>query len=475
MKLKILQAEARQRSFKTRMPFRFGVVTISALERISLRLTVEDERGRLETGDSADFMVPRWFSKDPAGTPAGDVTNLAASVHSAAQRALNASPRTASVFAHWNALQAETFEPVQTDPDAALVAGFGVALVERALMDAATRLAQLSFHQALRGDLFGFEPAALIPALEGWELKDSLPAQARQALKVRHTVGFLDVLAAKDVARDAVADGLPRSLEEDLTRHGLCAFKLKLSGQPTPDAERLSAIAKLLLTHVDPQALRISVDANEQYADLGALAETLAQVSASPAGRTLLSRLAFIEQPVPRRLVAAIADDPARERIEKIAPLLLDEGDTHTLAFRDAIGAGWRGVSVKTCKGVFRAFLNRGLVEQSRGRLLLSAEDLTSPALTALVQDLSLAASLDLPDTEKNAHHYFRGLDNCSAAEQACAVRTYPHLFACQEQSVQVRIRNGLLDLTDFAQPGFGGHGLAWDELDQPCFVETAS
>ncbi len=455
------------------MPFRFGVMTVRELERLTLKLEAEDERGRPTSGEAADFLVPRWFSKDPAGSPELDVQALVASAKLAAERALATNPHGATVFEQWHVLEAATFEGLRTEPDAALVAGFGLALVERALMDAAARLAQVSFHEALLRNLFGFMPAAVLPELAAWDFQSSLEARPARRVRLRHTVGFLDVLAAKDL-QERVADGFPECLEEDIERHGLTAFKLKLSGKPDADVKRLVDIAHLLVAHVDRSMLRVSVDANEQYADLGALADALESVNASAAGNMLLSKLCFIEQPVPRRLVQAITADPARARVERFAPLLLDEGDTHTLAFREAIPAGWRGVSVKPCKGVFRALINHGLVQRSAGRLFLSAEDLTSPPLTSLQQDLSLTASLGLPDTEKNAHHYFRGLDGCSPAEQTLALRALPKLFTRTGACVHLDVRNGLLDLTDLDTPGFGGGTLPWDERDHVCFVECA-
>lgn len=459
--------------FRARMPFRFGVMTVRELDRLTLRLVAEDERGRLTQGVAADFMVPRWFSKDPTGTPERDVAALAASAQSAANRVVQMNRHGATVFAHWQELEAATFEGLRSSPDAALVAGFGLTLVERALMDAATRLAHVSFHEALLGNLFGFEPATILPELAGWNFQGSLAARPARRVRLRHTVGFLDVLAAKDLHAH-VADGFTECLEEDIERHGLTAFKLKLSGKPEADAKRLVDIAQLLTALVDRSMLRVSVDANEQYADLGALAEALETVNTHAAGSLLLSKLCFIEQPVPRRLVQAIANDPARGRVEHFAPLLLDEGDVHTLAFREALPAGWRGVSVKPCKGVFRALLNHGLVQRSSGRLFLSAEDLTSPPLTALQQDLTLTASLGLPDTEKNAHHYFRGLDACSRAEQELALRTLPRLFTRTGSCVHLDVHKGELDLTDLDAPGGSSADLPWDEHDHASFVDCA-
>ena len=67
-------------------------------------------------------------------------------------------------------------------------------------------------------------------------------------------------------------------------------------------------------------------------------------------------------------------------------------------------------MSVKNCKGVFRALLSRGLCELADDGSFQSAEDLTNLPVLALQQDLATIAALGLPHVERNGHHYFKGL-----------------------------------------------------------------
>ena len=51
------------RNAYTRMPFRFGVITMRASPVLTVALEVEDAGGRRATGYAADFLAFRWFDK----------------------------------------------------------------------------------------------------------------------------------------------------------------------------------------------------------------------------------------------------------------------------------------------------------------------------------------------------------------------------------------------------------------------------
>ena len=106
-----------------------------------------------------------------------------------------------------------------------LTAGFGVALLDQAVIDATCRLAGRTFHQGLREDLFGFGPLAVPPRPLG-------------TILVRHTVGLSDPITRSDVAR-SVQDGLPEALEDVIRTYGVRWFKVKISGDADGTLERL--------------------------------------------------------------------------------------------------------------------------------------------------------------------------------------------------------------------------------------------
>ena len=114
---------------KTRLPFRFGAVTLHEVERLTCRVTARDAGGNEAHGWSADFLVPRWFRKDTVATPQQDADELLASAEAAAQT--YCAQAATSAFGLWRTAFAERVDSQQSDQSDLLVRGFGVAIVER--------------------------------------------------------------------------------------------------------------------------------------------------------------------------------------------------------------------------------------------------------------------------------------------------------------------------------------------------------
>src|SRR5690349_8786339 len=66
--------------------------------------------------------------------------------------------------------------------------------------------------------------------------------------------------------------------------------------------------------------------------------------------------------PCPRARDASL--DPALRSLDASVPLLIDEADGSLDAFPRAVEYGWRGVSSKSCKGLYKALVNRARCEQ---------------------------------------------------------------------------------------------------------------
>ena len=246
-----------------------------------------------------------------------------------------------------------------------LVRGFGVAMLERAMIDAACRLAGVTFHTAITAtganDVLTFSPKRVVPEVGDWS-PSSLPAPAT-SLAVRHTVGMLDPLTVGEIPDgERVLDGLPQTLEEDIDAYGLTRFKVKIGGDLEANRARLQAVGRVVMDRVGDVA-RFTLDGNEQCTDLEGLAGLLEDLARDPATEPMIARLELLEQPLPRADTFETANRPAIERLSRIAPVIIDEADTDRDAFRRAIDLGYAGVSVKACKGVFRAIANRGLTE----------------------------------------------------------------------------------------------------------------
>ena len=53
------------RNVRTRMPFKYGVATLTSVPILHLRLEGELDGGQFAKGWAADILPPKWFDKDP--------------------------------------------------------------------------------------------------------------------------------------------------------------------------------------------------------------------------------------------------------------------------------------------------------------------------------------------------------------------------------------------------------------------------
>lgn len=455
--LQVLEVAFTRSLCKARLPFGFGAVTLHEAELLICRVTTRDASGNQTIGWSADLMPPRWFRKDTDATPQQDADELYASAESAAR--CYVAQAEGSAFAIWRAVFADRVDSQDRDQPDLLVRGFGVAIIERAMLDACCRTVNLPFAQALGTDAFGFRPALVHADLADWDWQADLPEPSAFAT-VRHTVGMLDVLRTADVDPGRrIDDGLPQALEEDVAAYGLSWFKVKVGAGIEQDRARLLDLARFFAERdVAPQ---LTLDGNEQYEDLSQFADVLEAVAEHTDGRELLSRVTMIEQPLARNHTFAAERHRDLSRVTRFAPLILDEADSHPKAFLRGLELGYRGVSVKNCKGVFRALCNFGICKRAPGRFQ-SGEDLTNIGVLSLNQDLVTGAVLGLPHTERNGHHYFRGLDHLEPELADQALAAHPDIYhrllgPSGGHAVALRIRNGRIDIRSaIAAVGYG-------------------
>lgn len=67
-KLKLIAADFFERPVKLRLPFRFGVVTLTQAPQVFVRARIRLDDGREGEGCSAELLAPKWFDKSPALT-----------------------------------------------------------------------------------------------------------------------------------------------------------------------------------------------------------------------------------------------------------------------------------------------------------------------------------------------------------------------------------------------------------------------
>ena len=455
-RLRLVESRIGIRTAVSRMPFRYGVVTVRTAPIATLAVAIETEGGERATGYAADFLAYRWFDKRPEKSLRDNVVDLLR----ATELALTAYGRQKahrSAFDLWLTCGAELEREGAAGLNA-LTRSFGLSMPERAVMDALGRLLQVPVAQLLSGGALGIDLARLDPELGDLAPAQILPERPLDRVWVRHTVGLVDPIAATDPLEGGrVGDGLPETLEEYLKVDGLLFLKVKVSGRLAEDLDRLSAIARLLAKRGNPCA--VTLDGNEQYRAPEAFAELVGRLRSTPALSALYEAILWIEQPLDRAI--ALAPEAARLLGGLEKPVIIDEADGTLDAFRTAMALGYRGVSHKNCKGVLKSLLNlararRRNAELGEERYFLSAEDLTTLPVVPLQSDLAVVALLGIPHVERNGHHYFFGLDHLSAAERRAALERHPDLYAPFANSAVLRIEDGAVDLRSLQVPGMG-------------------
>jgi hypothetical protein len=450
-RLTVEAVELYERPVRLRLPFRFGVVTLTECPQAFARVRVALADGRSAWGAAAELMAPKWFDKNLDLTNEDNFRQLR-TVLRMARDAYLSDAAAATAFAHFArhhaaheaAAAARGFNP--------LLANYGPALIDRAVLDALCRLEGLSFYAAMQANLAGINGAKRefagldVPAF----LQGLKPAETIEA---RHTVGLLDAITASDLG-ERVADGLPETLEEVIAAYGHRWFKLKVSGKRKADIERLGAIASVLDRLPDPYF--VSLDGNEQYESAAALAELVAAIRATPQLARLWASVAFIEQPVSR--LHALEVDLHGADLGK--PVIIDESDGVLDAFVEARARGYAGVSSKTCKGVYRSLLNamRCAVwnrEQDGTHYFMTGEDLTTQAGLAVQQDLALVNLLGITHVERNGHHYVNGMAAQSEAEQDAFLEAHSDLYERSHGAVRLAIHAGRIRCASLASIGY--------------------
>ncbi|KZS50544.1 mandelate racemase [Rhizobium anhuiense] len=449
-RIKIIEIDAFERDISLRLPFRFGAATLEKAPQAFLGVRVEDEKGRTAIGGAAELMVPKWFDKDPALTPAQNVDQLRTSIRAAAAASLEPSQPT-TLFA---AARLNEMEAVRRLPGNPLAAGFGPSLIARAALDAYCRLAGLSFFEAVRGNLVGIG-GPMLPGDIDADAASAVLADLRPAgaISARHTIGLLDPITEGDIVHP-VHDGLPESLEAVIRRYGNHWFKIKLSGAIEADIDRLLRIAAVLERVPD---YRVTVDGNEQFGSAEQLAALLERIEAMPQLARLRAAIAFVEQPFSR----AITMETPLGALAAQLPFLIDESDDGDEAFAPARGLGYTGVSSKTCKGIYRSLMKAIRIRTGAvPGLFLSGEDLTCQAGLAVQQDLALVSLLGLSHVERNGHHYVAGMQGAPQAEKARFAAAHPDLYEQGPDGPLLSIRDGRIAIASLGAVGYASGAL---------------
>ena len=370
MKLRVLNTGLHILNMKTRMPFRYGIATMTALPHLFVRVQLE-VNGRPQWGVAADHLPPKWFTKNPATAFRDDVTDMLRVVNSAADLARAIAPAP-TPFDLWQQLDAAQKGWAADKPFPPLLWGFGVSLIERAMLDAFCRATQTSFARAVHDNTLGIRLGNIYSELRGHRPAEFLPSEPLRSILVRHTVGLADPLTDAEIPpAELLSDGLPQSLEKCIRGYGLTRFKIKLCGDIATDTTRLKRIAGLM-----PRDFAFTLDGNEQYQTVEAFVAAWEALRSEPSLQEFLSRLIFVEQPLHRDV--ALGGETKRTLLDwrERPPILIDESDGELTSFARALDCGYAGTSHKNCKGVFKGIANACLA--ARRQRMISGEDLAT-------------------------------------------------------------------------------------------------
>ncbi|WP_407175996.1 hypothetical protein [Bradyrhizobium sp. STM 3562] len=419
-------------------PFRFGAVTIDATPQAFVRVEIEVEgRGRA-IGGSAELLVPKWFDKRPELSPDATVAELRRSLMIARGLYLgDASFETA--FGLHAACIGPLLAACAREDIPPLAASYGAAEIDKAILDALLRAANLDIFDGMAQNIADID-ARLSPDLSGRDINSFLARRRRlERVAVRHTVGLGDRVEGEG----GVADTNENS--------GARYFKLKLGGDPDSDADRLARIGRELASGLHDY--KVTLDANEQYADLNALGALVDRLDRDAALRPIADKLLYIEQPMPRDITrqSPLGALAARD-------FIIDEADDSYGAFPTARELGYTGISSKSCKGIYKSIINatRAAKWSEEGRrFFITGEDLTCQAGLAVQQDLALGALIGVTHAERNGHHYVDGFAGAPLAEAQAFRTAHSDLYTGDGDNIRLAIHDGDLLTGSLAVPGF--------------------
>jgi hypothetical protein len=446
------------------MPFRYGIATMTNVPEAFLRVWIEVD-GRGHEGVASDCLPPKWFTKDPTKSIDMEVQEMLEVIGVARQHAEGMQGQ--SLFELWRRLYDAQLKWAAKRDVPALLANFGVSLVERAVIDATCRALDRPFFQLLQAGVFGIVPGDVYPELDG--IEEFLPRRPLDRITVRHTVGIGDPLTESDIpASERLRDGLPQSLEAATAHYGLKHFKIKLTGHVAQDIGRLRAIQQVLRgasRASDPRSqFAFSLDGNEQFRSMTEFREFWIQVTGDSELKSFLERLLFVEQPLHRSMALGSELRDQFTTWPERPPIIIDESDGGIGDVRLALDLGYDGASHKNCKGVIKGIANFALIAgraaggHVRGRrLIMTGEDLCNVGPVALQQDLAVMATLGVGSVERNGHHYHAGLSQYPRAVQERMLGGHPDQYELTPSGwPTLRIVDGELSLRSTNATPFG-------------------
>ena len=142
-------------------PFRFGAVVVTSASQLFVRVEIENEGGKTFVGASAERLVPKWLDKRAHLSRDQTVDELRSSLEISRGLYL-ASSDFDNPFGHHASRIAAQIEACAREDIPSLAAIFGPAEIDKAIIDALLRSADIDFFKGMSENVAGID-ARLAP------------------------------------------------------------------------------------------------------------------------------------------------------------------------------------------------------------------------------------------------------------------------------------------------------------------------
>jgi len=429
---------------ETRVPLKFGPETTTRVTCARAKVTVESADGRRadgwgETPLSVQWVWPGELSYEERHEAlkafcvrlAGAWAEFAARGHAMEVGCAFLAERLGNLLTTFNASRAGESMPHL----AALVC---CSVFDIALHDAYGALLGRGTYETYNADFMSADLGEWLTPADGADVSfagrypaDFLAAERPNSLPAWHLVGGKDLLDASELTGEEPDDGYPVLLRDWIRRDGLKCLKVKLRGNDAAwDYDRLLAVGRIA---VEEGAHWLTSDFNCTVTACDYVNEILDRLLVEHP--RIYGMILYVEQPFPYDLEANQIDVHS---VSARKPLFMDESAHDWRLVRLGRKLGWTGVALKTCKTQTGALLS--LCWAKAHGMTLMVQDLTNPMLAQVPHCLLAAHAGTIMGVETNAMQFY---PDASLPEAA----VHPGLYSR---------RNGCVDLSTIAGPGFG-------------------
>src|SRR5262245_609257 len=152
MALRVREFDLRRVDVKLRMPFRYGIATMTEGPVVFAHLRMEVD-GTVVSGVSSDLLPPKWFTKVPTKPIKEELAEMLLVIRRAGDAVVGMRDKTP--FGLWLKLHHRQQSWGEARGIPPLLSNFGVSLIERALLDGYCRVQGQSFGRLLRTSRLG--------------------------------------------------------------------------------------------------------------------------------------------------------------------------------------------------------------------------------------------------------------------------------------------------------------------------------